>query len=322
MEGVYLALCCVSVAAAFGFGWTLASLLFSRLRHLSSTRMLRSGDLGAAAWLLRDGVSATRPIARALLRISSLRGLVQEGVWALEERGLGTTSETLLSVVVAAVALSGLVGGLVASSVLAALAVACCVFACLAAWAGKMRDRRREELRDAVPDALHSMGVCFHAGYSLLQTFRQVSRETKGSLSRQFARAAHRLEVGQGSAQALEALREDDSVSELAFVAVALDVQHQTGGSMQRVLDSACETVEGQIELERSLRVQTAQAQLSARVVSLMPFILVAVFSLISEDFLDPFFESAAGLALLGVALAMELAGVLIVRRMLRIEVS
>ena len=75
-------------------------------------------------------------------------------------------------------------------------------------------------------------------------------------------------------------------------------------------------------ELERSLHVQTAQARLSARIVSVMPFVLVALFSLVSEGFLEPFFNSAAGVALLLVALSMQAAGVLAVRRMLRVEVD
>lgn len=91
---------------------------------------------------------------------------------------------------------------------------------------------------------------------------------------------------------------------------------------MQRVLEAARETVESQIELRRSLRVQTAQARLSARVVSIMPFVLVAILSLVSEGFLMPFFESFAGLVLLGVALGMQAAGVLVVRRMLAVDVG
>ena len=323
MDVVDLALCSLSAAAAFGFGVTGASLAAARLRHASSTaRTLARDDMGGVAWLLRNGMAVTKPLARRLLGLAALAALVREGVWALEERGVETNEEALLSLVVAVVALAGAVSALATASVLAGLAVACCAVACLVAWARSAQEGRREALRDAVPEALSSMGACFHSGYSLLQTFRQVAEETEGPLSRLFESAAHRLEVGRSSAEALAVLREGATVSELAFVIVALDVQHQTGGSMQRVLDAASETVEGQVELRRSLRVQTAQARLSARVVSLMPFVLVALFSLVSEDFLDPFFESATGLALLGLALAMEAAGVLAVRRMLRIEVS
>ena len=116
--------------------------------------------------------------------------------------------------------------------------------------------------------------------------------------------------------------RSGAQVPELAFVAVALDVQHQTGGSISQVLDAARDTVESELELERSLHVQTAQARLSARIVSVMPFVLVALFSLVSEGFLEPFFNSAAGVALLLVVLSMQAAGVLAVRRMLRVEVD
>ena len=177
-------------------------------------------------------------------------------------------------------------------------------------------------MREAVPDALHAMGSCFQAGFSLLQTFQQLAGEIKGPLGKRFAAGAHLLETGHGSSEALRALRAGGKRSELAFVAVALDVQHQAGGSMRPVLEAARETVEGELALRRALRVQTAQARLSARVVTVMPFALVAVFSLVSKGFLDPFLQSPLGLGLLGLACAMEVAGVLAVRRMLNVEVS
>ena len=50
-----------------------------------------------------------------------------------------------------------------------------------------------------------------------------------------------------------------------------------------------------------------------------MPFALVAVFSLVREDFLAPFFASASGWALLALALGMQAAGVGMVRRVLAV---
>ena len=78
--------------------------------------------------------------------------------------------------------------------------------------------------------------------------------------------------------------------------------------------------VKDTLSLRRSLRVQTAQAKLSARIVVVMPFILVAAFSLVSPDFLMPFFTSVFGYALLGLALVMQVAGIVLVRRALSVE--
>ncbi|MEG0324450.1 MAG: type II secretion system F family protein, partial [Raoultibacter sp.] len=183
----------------------------------------------------------------------------------------------------------------------------------------RYKDKRAEQMRESVPDVLRSMGVCFHAGFTLLQTFRQIATEIEGPLGSLFSRAAHELETGISAEEVLVSFRDQASIPELSFVAVALKVQHDAGGSMAAILDAARDSVQGEIELKRSLKVQTAQAKLSARVVTALPFVLIALFSLITEDFLAPFFSSAVGLILLAVAVAMQVTGVLIVRGMLNV---
>lgn len=308
---------CLAVLSAFGCAALLASSLFPRLRRNPAPTV--GGSVG---WRMRNGVRLTKPLARVLLRVDVVASLMSEAVWVVRGRGYTTTEEALLSVVITTVGVAALLAGVISASPIGAVAVAVCLVAIAVVWVRAAQDKRRDALRDAVPEALRSMGVCFQSGLSLLQTLQQVAREAKGPLKVLFEQAAHRLETGRGAEEALETLRRGSSVSELAFVAVALDVQHQAGGSMKQVLDAARDTVEGEIELRRSLRVQTAQAKLSARVVSVMPFVLIALFSLVSEGFLAPFFSSPMGLALLALALGMQAAGIMTVRRMLAVEVT
>ena len=224
-----------------------------------------------------------------MLSVPKVAALAGDAQAALQGRGVVCTPRSLCSLAVAAAAALAVCVGLVSASPFAGVAVTVLACAVAVARIHGWRERQEEALREAVPDALHAMGSCFQAGFSLLQTFQQLAGEKR---------------------------------SELAFVAVALDVQHQAGGSMRQVLEAARETVEGELALRRALRVQTAQARLSARVVTVIPFALVAVFSLVSKGFLDPFLQSPLGLGLLGLACAMEVAGVLAVRRMLNVEVS
>ena len=285
-----------AVIAAFAGGALCAQAALRR------TRRRRVGEGGVGQHLARNGVRCADGVARRLLSVPRVAALAADAQVALQGRGVACTPQSLCSLAVAAVAV-----------------LACAVAVSrVHGW----RDRQEEALREAVPDALHAMGSCFQAGFSLLQTFQQLAGEIKGPLGKRFAACAHLLETGHGSSEALGALRAGGKRSELAFVAVALDVQHQAGGSMRPVLEAARETVEGELALRRALRVQTAQARLSARVVTVMPFALVAVFSLVSKGFLDPFLESPLGFGLLGLACAMEVAGVLAVRRMLNVEVS
>lgn len=297
---------------------TVVALSSTRRRDVQFSSYIEDAPRGGwVAWRVRNGFASVMPLVNLLMRNSKVACYVRETVCLLSERHYVTTERALLSIAVVVEGAVTLVAGVITANVVGGVAVAACTLALAVACVGGARDRRREAIREAVPDALRSMGTCFGAGLTLLQTFNQVASELRGPLRLPFAQAAHVLETGGDANGALEELRSGSSVPELAFVAMALDVQHQTGGSLKQVLDAAHDTVEGELALKRSLRVQTAQAKLSAKVVSIMPLLLVAVFSLVSEDFLAPFFASVQGYALLTLAIGMQVAGIALVRRVL-----
>lgn len=310
------------VASSGGAGYLAAKFLDARRARARRIRALVDQGSGTAshswlAWRLRHGVRFFLPVAEALVRRPAVRRYAFWAQMSLGQRGIETSLDALGSNVLAALAAVAAIGWLVVGSPVFGAAVAGCVLVALCAAVRSDEERREAALRDEIPDALRSLGVCFKAGLSLAQTLRQTASEMKGPLGSLFLSAALVLDAGGTASEALALFRQRTDVPELAFVAVALDVQHRSGGSLSAVLDAARESVESEIELARSLRVQTAQAQLSARIVTVMPFVLIALFSLLSPGFLSPFFESLAGMALLGAALLMQAAGVVIVHRML-----
>lgn len=313
----------IALASAFGCLFA-AALALSVSLFRRRAAMVAQGDTlsvqGLVAWRLRNGFPFAFPAIGLLGKAKPVGDVLDEALAFFEGRGWRSSREAAGSVLLVSMGALATALSLATASPITALASFACAAAVLSAMAGNARDKRRESVREAVPEALESMAACLGSGFTLLQTFNQVSAETPGPLGETFARSAHVLEVGGSAERALAELREGAHASELAFVAVALDVQHQSGGAMRQVLDAAADTVKGELALRRSLRVQTAQAKLSARVVVIMPFVLVAAFSLASPDFLAPFFSSAFGYALLALAIAMQVAGVLLVRRALAVE--
>lgn len=166
------------------------------------------------------------------------------------------------------------------------------------------------------------MKACFQVGYTLAQVVREVRCSISGPLADLFQEIEGVLETGGSTQAALSVLKKRTSESELVFLATALEIQHKTGSSMQQVLEVTRQSVADEIELKRTLRTQTAQAKLSAQIVIIMPFALIGIFSLLSPGFLDPFFESVPGAVLLFVALSMQCAGIVMVRRFLKVEVA
>lgn len=312
-----------AVLSGFACAFSLTFWVGQAIRKRQASITAQGGNVSARAivfWRLRNGYALLRAPAARLLRINKVADAMRSLANLLGARGVVTQPESLASVVLGAFLLVAVASASITGSVVGAVAVPVCVAAVVVVIVGNREDRRREAIREAVPGALESMAACFGSGFTLLQTFKQVAGDIPDPLASTFASSANVLEMGGSAEAALKELREGAHASELAFVAVALDVQHQSGGAMKQVLDAATETVRGELALRRSLRVQTAQAKLSARVVAIMPFILVAAFSLASPDFLAPFFSSPSGYALLALALIMQVSGIVLVRRALEVD--
>lgn len=313
------------MAALSGFGCLFATALSLGMEMRKRwTSLAAQGDeptvRALVLWRLRNGFPLLMGPASTLLRWEKAANVMDGLVLLCENRGLTASPRSLLTGLIVGAFVTAGASFVLTGSAVGAVAVPLCLIAVLSVLAGNQLDKHQESVREAVPSALESMSACFGTGFTLLQTFRQVSEDVPGPLGATFARSAHILEMGGSAQAALEELREGAYASELAFVAVALDVHHQSGGAMRQVLEAATDSVKGELALRRSLRVQTAQAKLSARVVAIMPFILVAAFSLASPDFLSPFFSGPVGYGLLSLAIVMQLAGIVLVRRALSVD--
>lgn len=306
------ALCCV----AWG-----GSVLRDRERARKAVGQTGVADAWGAA-LLRKGIVALRPLARMLLGSRRVAGSMDAVVAGLGSLGRRTDAVAVTTLVIAVCLVAGVSSSLVAGSAMCGMAVAACCALGASAWGMKRLEGRRVLLREAIPEALQLMKSCFHVGYSLPQTIREVRAGVDGPLEELFDEAEGVLETGGGVDEALGVLKRKGTEPELVFLSAALEIQHRTGSSMQHVLEVTRRSVVDEIELKRALQVQTAQAKLSAQIVTIMPFALIALFSLVSPGFLSPFFESVLGVGLLAVALGMQALGIALVRKFLKVEVG
>lgn len=271
---------------------------------------------------MRNGVSfLKKPSSYILLRSKSISNFAKNFVLILNENNIKSDATSVTSALIFLLLFLGIVASIIFTSPIAGLAIILCFVVCLISYVKAFLDKRMTNLRNSIPDMLRSMSVCFGAGYTIYQTFSQISIETRGLLKKLFRRSTQILQTGGSVSEALYFLKNSESGEELSFLAVALDVQHQTGGSMKPVIDSARDMVENKLELMRLLHVQTAQAKLSARIVMILPFALIAIFSIVSPGFLLPFFSSFLGIVLLLIACIMQFAGFILVKKILNINI-
>ena len=320
--GLWLVLGCVTGGVSGGIAAAEVAEEVSRARSV-----VRSFDdrgsvrpEGYLHYWARNGFSACTGVARRLLRNRGFSRGIEQAVAVLRQSGVGASAIGVSSCLV------GLCLALVVVLMAITGSVAVCVFVPLAllglgrVMIARELDRRERTLREQIPDALRCMESCLHAGLSIPQAFKETALDSPKPVKGVFEQVTHDLEMGFSVERSLRRLYDQAGFTELAFVAMALDVVYVCGGSAAPVLRSAQESVSRGIELKRSLAVQTAQARLSARIVALMPILLMAALSLISPGFLSPFFQSGGGFALFCVAVGMEVLGVLAVRKTLALN--
>ena len=161
--------------------------------------------------------------------------------------------------------------------------------------------------------------IALDSGSSLVKALEYAAANSSGAMARELRGALWDMQAGLSFGEAMEGLRQRTGGSEFACLAVAMEVQHRCGGSMAAVLESVSSMLQQNAEIEEELATKTTQAQLSARVVALMPLVVLALLSVVSPGYLGRFFESSAGVALLLMAVVLELVGVVLVRQSLDI---
>lgn len=190
------------------------------------------------------------------------------------------------------------------------------------AFASARKRRHLRELKLGMPEALRLLSIALDAGTSLVKALEYAADNCSEPLAGELKRTVWDLKAGQGLDEALRGLRARTGGSEFAYLSAAMEIQHRSGGSLGEVLASVSDSLRQSAELEEELRTKTTQGRLSARIVAWMPLALAALITVLSPGYFGAFFSSPLGVALLVTALLLEVAGVLLVKRALAVDLS
>lgn len=211
--------------------------------------------------------------------------------------------------------------GLAATGFIWALPVGAAVpWAALALHIRANERKRRAQIEAAAPQAFAGLAASLGSGLSLVQALSYVGAHVTGEMGREFMRAACSMRCGEPMGRALDGMIERLGVPGMEMVALSLEVSQRTGAPLGDLLGEAARSVGDRLELRRELDVKTAQARMSARVVTAMPFIMVAFLIVTSPDFRDGL-RMPAGTASLVIALSLDLVAWIAIRKIMDVRI-
>jgi tight adherence protein C len=137
---------------------------------------------------------------------------------------------------------------------------------------------RTEKMRKALPDALDLLTISVEAGLGFDSAIQQVARNTEGPLASEFARVLQEMQIGMGRSQALRALGDRSTLSDLRAFASAMVQADAFGipiGKVLRVQSSEIRIKRRQAAEEKAQKV--AVKIMVPLVLCILPGLFIAV---------------------------------------------
>jgi tight adherence protein B len=181
--------------------------------------------------------------------------------------------------------------------------------------------RRISSFEEQFADALTVMARSLRAGHPFSEAVRMVAREMHEPVGAEFGTMFTEINYGGASRDALLGLLERvPSVPVMAFVTSVL-IQQETGGNLAELLEKLAATVRDRFRFQRRLRTLTAQGRMAAWILSLMPFFLAGVLSLVSPTYMPLLTKDPDGRMLIVGFFCLVVIGILWIGRVVRIDV-
>jgi tight adherence protein B len=181
-------------------------------------------------------------------------------------------------------------------------------------------NRRAKAFDRQLPDVLSTVASSMRAGHGLRTALRAVADDGSAPASEEFTRVLGEERLGRPLDEAIAAMCERIGSEDLEYVATAINVQAQTGGSLATLFDTLSATVRERQRHARKVRARTSMGRMSASVLICLPFGLAVLMTAISPSYMAPFYNTSTGHVLIGFCLVSMTIGALLLKRIVNVR--
>jgi tight adherence protein B len=254
-------------------------------------------------------------------RVAEVGGFKDRVGRRLERAGVPITPGEYVAGVALAFLAGAALGGLTTRNVFVALALAL-VGAIVPPVILSMKMKKRiNTLHTQLPDVLMILASSMRAGHSFLQALDTVAKEIGEPSTQEFSRVVAEIRLGRPPEEALLDLAERVGTEEFRWAMVAVNVQRDVGGNLAEVLDTLAETVRERETVRRQVKVLSAEGRLSMKIMMALPPLLTLYMLKVNPSYMKILWTTRIGWFLIAGAAILMLLGILVARRIVRIDV-
>ncbi len=183
------------------------------------------------------------------------------------------------------------------------------------------RRLRVKKFLSRFPDALEMFARSLRAGHSFTGAIQLVAQEMPEPIGPEFRKVFDEQNLGIPLRQALIGLTERVDSLDVKFFVTAILIQRETGGNLAEIIDKISYVIRERFRIHGQLKIFTAQARLTGGILAFLPIGVGFLLWTINPDYMRPLWVERAGKILIGIAVAMQVTGMLVIRKIIRIKI-
>ena len=183
------------------------------------------------------------------------------------------------------------------------------------------RKKRFDQFLEHLPDALDLMSRAFAAGHAFSESMHMVSTEMPEPIATEFRKTYEEQNLGLSLKLALENLTDRIPLLDLRMCVTAVLIQRETGGNLAEILEKVAHTIRERFRIMGDLKTLTTSSRMSAWLLCGLPIFVTFAITFLNPEYMAVLWKDQRGHYLIATALLLQLTGMLIVRKILRIKI-
>ena len=185
----------------------------------------------------------------------------------------------------------------------------------------RKRSARLHKFEEQFPEGLEFVARSMRAGHAFSVSLEMIHREFTEPLAGEFRRAFEEHNLGLPLDTALESLSKRVPSLDVHFFVSAVLLQKRTGGNLAEILDKLAYLIRERFKLRGKIRAISAHGRMTGMALSSIPIAVGVIMYYVNPEHMTFFFTEEVGMYMAGAAIALQIAGYLVIRKIVSIEV-
>lgn len=184
-----------------------------------------------------------------------------------------------------------------------------------------MYENRCSRFVEQMVDGLTIMANGIKSGLTVTQSMERVVDNLGQPIAQEFSLVLSQIRLGRSVEEALLELNQRVVKPDVQMFVTSINILKETGGNLAETFATICMTIRERQKIEKKIQAMTAQGLMQGIIITLVPLVLLIIFSIVNPSYIKPLFNTTLGLILLMAMFGLQIIGGITIRKIVKIKV-